>query len=395
MKKLLVIGAGFLQSFLIRKARELGYYVIAIDKNPKSIGFTYANEVGIIDIVSQEECLTFAKKKRIDGVLTAATDYGVLTASYISSNLGLPGLNFDSATLIKDKYLIRKTLVQNNIDSVKQFIEIDSINKISIIGDTLQYPVIIKPSDGSGSKAVRKVTNAIELEAAVEDAMNASLTKKALIEDFIEGKEYGVESIVINGEGIVLGIMDKHMTTPPIYAELGHSLPSGLEKEDFIIETVTSAIKALNINVGAVNMDVIVSKNSQITIIDIGARMGGNLIGSHLIPNYTGIDYMRFLINGALSNLDEHPVKSINKPVATKILALNPGVVSSLPDFKLIEDQFNVMIFHHLYEGLEINEYKNNLDGCGYVFAVGSEKEDCLSRVQKAKEAIDTGITRS
>jgi biotin carboxylase len=395
MKKLLVIGAGLLQSFLIHKARELGYYVIAIDKNPISIGFPLANESKVIDIVDKEACLQFAASKRIDGVLTAATDYGVLTASYIAAKLGLPGLNFDAATLIKNKYLIRKTLVKHKIDSIKQFIEIDNVNEIPIINNTLIYPVIVKPSDGSGSKAVSKVTNVYELEIAVEAAIKASLTKKAIIEDFIEGVEYGVESIVLNGEVYVLGILDKHMTSPPIYAELGHSLPSGLENEVPIIETVASAIKALNINFGAVNMDIIVNNENQITIIDIGARMGGNLIGSHLIPNYTGFDYMKCLIESALSHICEHPDKFIRTPVATKILALSPGNVSCLPNFKAIEDQFDVVIFYNLIEGSKIKEYKNNLDGCGYVFAVGTEKEDCLNRVLLAKEAIDIGITRS
>ena len=78
MKKIIILGAGFLQSFVIKRAKQLGYFTIAVDKNPKSIGFQYADEYGIVDIVNPEECLKFAKNKNIDGIMTAATDYGVL-----------------------------------------------------------------------------------------------------------------------------------------------------------------------------------------------------------------------------------------------------------------------------------------------------------------------------
>ena len=83
MKKILIIGAGFLQAFVIKKAKELGYHTITIDKNPDSIGFKYADEYEEIDIVDQEACLKYALSKNIDGVITAATDYGVLSTAYM------------------------------------------------------------------------------------------------------------------------------------------------------------------------------------------------------------------------------------------------------------------------------------------------------------------------
>lgn len=93
MKKILIIGAGFLQSFVIKKAKEIGYYTIAIDKNPHAVGFEIADEFNVVDIIDQEACLKYAKEKEIDGVMTAATDYGVLSAAYIAEKLNLPGLN--------------------------------------------------------------------------------------------------------------------------------------------------------------------------------------------------------------------------------------------------------------------------------------------------------------
>ena len=92
MKRVLIIGAGFLQNFVIKKAKNLGYYTIAIDGNPNAVGFKNADEYKTINIVDEAACLEYAKQMKIDGVLTAATDYGVLSASYVAKELGLPGL---------------------------------------------------------------------------------------------------------------------------------------------------------------------------------------------------------------------------------------------------------------------------------------------------------------
>ena len=97
MKKILIIGAGFLQAYVIKKARELGYFTLAVDADENAIGFQYADKYAVINIVDEETCLEYARKEQIDGVLTAATDYGVLTASYIAQQMGLPGLKYDIA----------------------------------------------------------------------------------------------------------------------------------------------------------------------------------------------------------------------------------------------------------------------------------------------------------
>ena len=108
-KKLLVIGAGLLR-FVIRKARELGIIHLP-DKNPNATGFRFADEYQVVDIVDQDACLKFAKEKEIDGVMTAATDYGVLSASYVAQQLNLPGLNYEIAKIIKNKQSVSTSVI--------------------------------------------------------------------------------------------------------------------------------------------------------------------------------------------------------------------------------------------------------------------------------------------
>ena len=394
MKKILIIGSGFLQTFVIKKAKELGYHTITIDKNPRSIGFEYADEYEVIDIVDQESCLKYAKLKGIDGVITAATDYGVLSTAYIAQQMNLPGLNYEVAKLIKNKYMVRRTLFEHNVDAVAQFYEINSMGALSEISASIHYPVMVKPCDGSGSKAVRRVDSTLDLKDACVDSFKSSLIGKVLIEDFIKGEEYGVESFVYNGEIHVLGVMGKYMTNPPNYAELGHCIPSQLGIEEKVKRVARNAIKALGINFGAVNMDVLVTKDNRVCIIDVGARMGGNLIGSHIIPIGTGVDYMGSLIRAAVGDFIKLKAQNSGVNVVTRLLALKPGKVVDLPNFEEIKEKCHVSIYHQLKVGSEIREYHNNLDGCGYVVSISNDRGEAVTQADEAKKLIDIGIIR-
>lgn len=395
MKKLLIIGAGFLQTFVIKRAKELGYYVLAVDGNPDAVGKEFADEFAHINIIDKEACLCYAREKGIDGVMTAATDYGVISAAFVAENLGLRGISTKTAALIKNKYKVRKCLFQNRIDDSEQAFEVDANTDLNFLKQKLVYPVMVKPCDGSGSRGAARVDTPAQLCVAAKNAMEASITGRAEIESFISGKEYGAESIVVDGEPTVLAVMQKDMTQPPYYAELGHSVPSSLPKEteEKIKTCVKRAIKALGINFGAVNMDMIVTEDGKVCIVDIGARMGGNLIGSHIIPLGTGIDYLGNLIRSAVGDSADFSAKAA-LPVSTRILALTQGEILALPDFESIEKEYDVKIYHHLNVCDAITPYRTNLDGCGYIVATAQTVSAAKEKAEKALSAVDLGITR-
>lgn len=394
MKKILFLGGGFLQHFAIKKAKELGYYTLVLDYDPYAVGFDYADKYEVINITDKESCLNYARKNGIDGVITVATDYGVLTASYISKELNIPGLDYESAQVVKNKYLTRKILNANNVDDIKQFYVISNKKELNRIASKIQFPVIVKPVDGSGSKGIQRVDNIENLQEATKKALSSSLSHKVLIEDFIVGDEYGVESIVINGKVYILGILEKIMTQPPYYAELGHSISEKLIFEKKLKKIVEDSIKLLNINIGAVNMDILVTDTGEVSIIDVGARMGGNLIGSHIIPSSIGYDYLGNLIKLAVNDEVEIPKIKKSNFVSSRLLALNPGKIIELPDISKISNDYNVSVFFNKKIGDEINVYKNNLDNCGYVLSMGEDSQKVKINVQQAKEAIDNNIIR-
>lgn len=393
MKKVLIIGAGFLQSFVIIKAKELGYETFVVDGDPNAVGYRYADHYETIDIVDEQACLMYAKENKINGVLTAATDYGVLTTSKIAQELGLNGLYLKTAELIKNKYLVRKCLFENQVDDTEQAYLIDKESDLLSLSKQITYPVMVKPCDGSGSRGASKVEKVEEFKDACKYAINSSITKRAVVESFIVGNEYGVESFVENGNIHILAVIKKFMTKPPYYAELGHAIPSGLnvELEEKIKNCVKKALLALNVNFGSVNMDILVTAEGKVHIIDVGARMGGNLIGSHIIPYGTGIDYMGNIIKAAVG-APLNWSSTNNEFIVTKLLAFSGGIVKKLPDFEKIEEKYKVKIYHHLSEGDIVNEYHTNLDGCGYIVARDKSIEKAEMKAREVWKILENSL---
>lgn len=393
MKKVLIVGAGFLQDFVICKAKKMGYETYAVDADPNAVGFKHADHYGVVNIVDEKACLEYARVNNIDGVLTAATDYGVLTAAYIAKEMGLPGLKYEVAQLIKNKYEVRKCLYENHVDDTEQAYEVHEDTDIEELAQKIVYPVMVKPCDGSGSRGASRVDKVEDLEKACKYAMDGSITHRAEIETFIVGKEYGAETLVVNGEVHVLGIMQKWMTNPPYYAELGHSIPTDLKPEvrEKVKTCVTNAIKALGVNFGSVNMDMLITEDGKVYIVDIGARMGGNMIGPCIIPYGTGVDYMAAMIQNAVGDSVDLSVKD-TCAVATRLLAFNDGIVKTLPDMKEVEKKFDVEIYHHLEEGMKVNEYHTNLDGCGYIVAKGKTLKEAVDKAETVLNYLRTAI---
>lgn len=389
MKKILIIGAGFLQDFVIQKAKCMGYQTLAVDADPNAIGFRHADRHAVINIVDEKACLAYAQENNIDGVLTAATDYGVLTAAYIAEQMNLPGISYQAAQLIKNKYRVRKRLYECRVDDAEQSYEINEKTDLDTLANQLTFPVMVKPCDGSGSRGTSRVDCKEELSEACSYATNSSLTHRAEIESFIFGQEYGAESIVANGEVTVLAVMKKWMTEPPYYAELGHAVPSLLpiKTEEKVRECVKKAIEALGITSGSVNMDLLITPDGKVYIVDVGARMGGNMIGPCIVPYGTGIDYMANMIRIAVGDeVDFTPAE--RSAVATRLLAFDDGVVKALPDFEKLEKEYGVEIYHHLEVGQTVKEYHTNLDGCGYIIAKADDIDVAVKNADAVLELI-------
>lgn len=384
MKKILVIGGGNLQVPIIKKINEMGFFAYCVDKQTDAPGYKYAKDFKVIDVLDKEKCLEYAIEIGIDAVLTYASTITLPTVAFIAKKLNLTALNEETAEIAKNKYLIKKVLSEKNVNDYGEFFELKNINDINKILQKINYPVVVKPSDGSASKGVSIVTNENELQKAIEYAFEESKIKSVYIEKFIKGQEYGVECFVENGNIHIITIIKQD-------AKLGHIIPCGLslKKQNQIKNLIKKSVKALNINFGSINFDLIFDDTkNQPFIIDLGMRVGQNAIGSHIVPILFGIDIEKNTILSALNLPVNLSRKHNRKVLISKSIILKKGVIKEIKSFDEIYKVKNVIIILRIKQGDIINEVKNKSNIRGWVIIYGNNKKHVYEKAKNIYEKI-------
>ena len=303
-KKLAIIGASYLQQPLVEKCKELGVYSICFAWEEGAVCKDLCDKFYPISTIDKEAILKVCQEEKIDGITTIASDVATLTVNYVAEQMGLVGNPDKYSQVATNKYLMRQCFMEHNVPSPK-FCLTDGQ-----IPDTIKefsYPVIVKPTDRSGSRGVEKVLKKEDLQQAIDRACHESFQQKAVIEEFVEGCEISVESISFKGKHYMLQITDKVTTEAPFFVELEHHQPSSLPEDikDIVKAIVLNALSALHIQYGASHSELKISKNGDIRVIEIGARMGGDFIGSDLVKLSTGYDFLKGVIEVAFGDFKE------------------------------------------------------------------------------------------
>ena len=297
MKKVVIIGANEFQNKLIKKAKELGYETHVFAWQCGDIGEKTADYFYPISIIEKDKILLECKKIKPDAVISIASDLASITVDYVSDKLCLTLNNTNFTSIRTNKYEMRKALKDSGIFT-PEFEKVSNIENCSL----KTYPLIVKPTDRSGSRAISLVNNDEELKNAIDNAIANSFEKKAIVEEVIYGNEYSCECISYNGKHTFLTITKKYTTGFPKCIETGHVQPSDLNDDQ--IEKVKciifKSLDALKIENGASHSEFKIDKDGNIKIIEIGARMGGDCIGSDLVYVSTGLDYLEMVINVGL-----------------------------------------------------------------------------------------------
>ena len=297
-KKLVVIGANDFQNQLILKAKEKGYETHVFAWECGDIGEKNADYFYPISIVEKEEIYEKCKEIRPCGVVSIASDLANITVNYIAEKLGLRCNGIEATELSTNKHIMRDVFEKNNLPSPKSKL-VENIEEYMDIHMSL--PLIVKPTDRSGSRGIFKIDNYEQLKPAIEVAMAESFEKKVLVEEFAEGDEYSVEYISYNGKHYFLNTTKKYTTGAPNFIETGHMEPSGLSEEmvNKVKEVVEKSLDALKVKYGASHSELKIDNSGNIRIIEIGSRMGGDCIGSDLVMLSTGFDFVSNVIDVA------------------------------------------------------------------------------------------------
>ena len=317
MKRVLMLGGSIYQTYAIRAAREMGYYVITCDYLPSNPGHQYAHEYHNVSTTDKEAVLALARELEVDGVVAYASDPAAPTAAYVCEKLGLPTSPYQSVEILSKKHLFRQYLTEHgfNVPRARSYTTYEEAEKDL---PSFHLPVMVKPVDSSGSKGINKLTDPKQLKAFFEDALSYSRDKIVLIEEFIVkvGPQISGDAFSVDGKLVFHCLGNEFYSTKvdKDFAPLGECWPTVMPQE--VIDTLTADLQRLITSLGmksnAYNVEAIYGEDSKVYILELGARSGGSLI-PQITALATGVDMVPYVIKAALgedcSDLMMAPVK--------------------------------------------------------------------------------------
>ena len=304
MRRLAIIGAAYYQRPLYKKAKEMGLYVIGFAWADGAVCREMPDKFYEISVTEKEQILDICQQEQIDGICTIASDVAAPTVAYVAEKMGLIGNSYECALRANNKYQMRQAFTNADIPC-PQYWCIKEISPITYHPSHIThhtFPLIVKPSDRSGSLGVMKVEREEDLQGAIEKAMACSFKHEVMVEQFIEGREISVEFISYQGKHYPLQITDKVTTEAPHFVELEHHQPADLTPAQYeeIYALTDKALTALGVTNGASHSEYRITKEGKIYVMEIGARMGGDFIGAAMVKLSTGYDFVQGVIEVAL-----------------------------------------------------------------------------------------------
>ncbi len=397
MKRILILGGSTSQICAIKKAQEMGHHVIICDYLPDNPGQYVADEFYNISTTDKEAVFELAKGLNLDAVVCYASDPAAPTAAYVCEKLGFPTNPYESVMILSNKDTFRKFLKDHNfcVPYTEDYTDLDSMKRNA---HNFHFPVMVKPVDCSGSKGINKIYSASEYDYAFSDAMRYSRCKKLVVEEFIEKEGYQVsgDGFSVNGKLVFRCFGNEFYSNNGIkeYVPLGECWPSVLpnKTQAKIHNELQRLITELGMKTGAYNIEVILDKNENVYILELGARNGGSLIPQ--ITQYaTGIDMVEYTIKAALgedcSNLEMKEASGY----------WSNYMVHSTKSGKLINVELSDEIKENFVEyqtdykkGDDVTAFENSGHALGTMVFKYKSKEEMFDKILKLTNLVKVNI---
>lgn len=390
-KTIMILGASLLQLPAIEKAIQMGLRVVALDMNPNAIGFGIPGVVKeVISTIDIPAAVEAAKSHNVDGVMTLATDMPMRTVAAVAKECGLIGISQDTAIKATDKSVMREALKSAGVP-VPKFFKVSDFAGFKRAVDNLEGAFMVKPADSSGSRGILKVQDRAKADQAYEYTKQFSRNGIVVVEECMIGPEVSVETLAIDGEVHVVQITDKITTGAPHFVEMGHTQPTRLDSADEIKRIAIAANRAVGIENGPSHTEIIVTKKGP-KIVEIGARLGGDCITTHLVPLSTGVNMVEACIRIALGDKPDI-APTLNCGAAIRYFTQHAGVVKRIDGVEAAEAMpgvKQVSVVHGIGEA--VTEITDSGSRMGFVITQGTDADDAAEKCEKALESIKVVI---
>lgn len=315
-KKLMLLGGIRYLLPVIKAAHKQGYYVITADYLPENIAHKYSDEYVNVSIIDKEAVLKVAREKEIDGIMSFGVDPGVIAASYVQNEMGLPSFGpFESVVILQNKDKFRAFLAENGFN-VPWAYGFDSVEQALKRKSDFSYPLIVKPTDSAGSKGCTRVDSEQSLARALEYAMSHSIGGHIIVEEFIEKKGCSSDTDSYAENGVLKFVsfsaqrFDEKAVNP--YTPAAFSWPSTFtkEEEDYLTSEIKRLITLLGMKTAVFNIETRVGTNGKPYIMELTPRGGGNRL-CEMIRYATGVDMItaitRAMVGDAPGIIEQKP----------------------------------------------------------------------------------------
>lgn len=387
----IVLGGTYPHIMLLRKLKERGYYTILVDYYKTPPAKYEADEHIQESTLDKEAVLKIAQDKGAELVISTCIDQANVTVCSVSEKLGLPvPYSYKTALSVTNKVLMKEIMIQNDIPTSKYYkiTDSDEINRID-----LKYPAIVKPTDSNSSKGVRRAENSSELKKYLKEALSISKSNEAIVEEFIIGKEVGLDCIIKDKKVYLIStrerrkIQSKNSAAQQIFGSFWPADISIEIKDEFerIIERIA---KAFNLDNTPLLVQAIVNDNG-INIIEFAPRIGGGE-NYKIIELNSGYDIIAAGIDSHLNKEMDVEYYQSNSLYFDNYIYSKPGVFGKVDGFQqLVED--GIAEYFNIYKekGMEIGDelYSNNRIG---VFTVkGNNKKEIFDKIRIAVNNIE------
>jgi biotin carboxylase len=395
MTSLLIVAAGPLQVPAIEEARKLGLRTIAVDANPEAPGMALADQRYVVDILDPGAVLEVARHENIDGIMTLCTDAPVRTVAAVAAKLGLTALSVEAADRATDKRLMRKSLLKARV-AIPGFREVDSLEQALDAAAMLRFPLALKVPCSSGSRGVFRVDSADELACRFIQARKYQVQGALLIEEWMDGPEVSVEGACFENQVHVIQVTDKVLFPGAFPVEAGHTQPSRLADGTVqqIRTTTQDAVHALALNNCAFHAELKVTSAGP-KIVEIGARLGGDRIATHLTPLSTGVNLLRAAITIAIGEKPDLASDRARGSAVRYFVAPSRGIIERIIGLDRVSALPGLELLYPASErdgalgpGFVVGEICSSLDRYGHVLFSGNDATQAAERADYAASLI-------
>ena len=386
MKKLRILffGGTFVNLDISKKCEKLGAKCWLLDRSIDCMAKNNSNFVNI-DFNKKKDVIKFIKKKKINFLYTSQSDSGIKTLGYLNSMLNLNGLDYKTADILTDKIKIRKILSRKGFLQPIYFI---SKKHFEIKKKIKNKKYMLKPVDSSGSRGVFVVSRNSNIKNIVNKSLSFSTKKKIIVEEKINGKEFGAQTFSINGFCKYVILHDDFMSKINSKIPIGHAMPfSTIKKKEDELKIkleIKKAINILGVQNGPCNVDCIYTKSKKLFILEVSPRLGATCL-PQMLKIYTGVDWDINTINLYNSLKIKKIVEKKINVVAKVFESSKSGIVKKIITGKYFQ---NAKIKMLVDKNQKIEKFTNGTKLFGYIVAYSKNRKYLIKRVNSTIKNI-------